>query len=75
MGKLKNVTVTITREKRNEQKWKYTIDEVGGGTELRSKDRFATQGSTERSALGKLDAQTVIGVKGRSSRYTGLGPY
>ena len=43
MGKLKNVTVTITREKRNEQKWKYTIDEVGGGTELRSKDRFATQ--------------------------------
>ena len=73
MGKLKNVTVTITREKRKKQQYSYAIDRVGGSPDLKAQERYSLSRSAERSALGELDAQTVVGVKGRAFRYSGLG--
>ncbi len=56
MADPKQVTVFITREKRKKQQWSYKIDAPGGGTDLRSTDRFSTKFSAERSALRQLGA-------------------
>ena len=70
MGKLKNVTVTITREKRKKQQYSYTIDRVGGSPDLKAQERYSEARSARRSALGELDAEIHSGEKGRASRYS-----
>jgi hypothetical protein len=56
MADPKGITVFLTREKRRKQQWSYKIDAPGGGTDLRSTDRFSTKFSAERSALRQLGA-------------------
>ncbi len=56
MAQPKGITVFLTREKRKKQQWSYKIDAPGGGTELKSTDRFTRKSSAERSALRQLGA-------------------